>query len=179
MYKLFTIILLTITLNAGDTMKHFYDFTAKDIKGKEVSMSTYKDKVVLVVNVASKCGYTPQYEGLEKLYKNYHGQGLEILGFPCNQFRGQEPGTAKEIQNFCKVNYGVTFPLFTKINVNGDNADPLYIYLKKKAPGFLGTESIKWNFTKFLIDRNGNVITRYGSSTKPAEIAKDIEKLLK
>ena len=179
MYKILIAILLTLTLNAGDTMKHFYDFNAKDIRGKNVSMSSYKNKVVLVVNVASKCGYTPQYEGLEILYKKYHVQGLEILGFPCNQFRGQEPGTAKEIQNFCKVNFGVTFPLFDKINVNGDKADPLYVYLKKQAPGILGTESIKWNFTKFLIDKNGKVITRYGSSTKPAEIAKDIEKLLK
>ncbi|MCD6211852.1 MAG: glutathione peroxidase [Sulfurovum sp.] len=157
-------------------MKHFYDYTANNIKGEKISMSTYKDKVVLVVNVASKCGYTPQYEGLEKLYKKYKEQGFVILGFPCNQFRNQEPGTAKEIQNFCKVNFGVTF---RKIDVNGDNADPLYVYLKKQAPGFLGTEGIKWNFTKFLIDRNGNVITRYGSSTKPADIAKDIEKLLK
>ena len=179
MYKFFTIILLTITLNAGDTMKHFYDFTAKDITGKEVSMSKYKGNVVLIVNVASKCGYTPQYEGLEKLYKTYKIQGFEILGFPCNQFRGQEPGTAKEIQNFCKVNFGVTFPLFSKIDVNGENADPLYVYLKKQATGFLGTESIKWNFTKFLIDTDGNVIARYGSSTEPEKIAKDIEKLLK
>jgi glutathione peroxidase len=179
MYKLFTIILLTITLNAGETMKTFYDFNVKNIAGKTISLSDYKNKVVLVVNVASKCGYTPQYEGLEKLYKTYKTQGFEILGFPCNQFRNQEPGTAKEIQNFCKVNFGVTFPLFAKIDVNGDNADPLYVYLKKQAPGFLGTEGIKWNFTKFLIDRNGNIITRYGSSTKPAEIAKDIEKLLK
>jgi len=160
-------------------MKTFYDFNVKNIAGKTISLSDYKNKVVLVVNVASKCGYTPQYEGLEKLYKTYKTQGFEILGFPCNQFRNQEPGTAKEIQNFCKVNFGVTFPLFAKIDVNGDNADPLYVYLKKQAPGFLGTEGIKWNFTKFLIDRNGNIITRYGSSTKPAEIAKDIEKLLK
>jgi len=179
MKKTIITILLTLTLNAGDTMRHFYDFNVQNIRGEEVSMSTYKDKVVLVVNVASKCGYTPQYEGLEKLYKNYHDQGLEILAFPCNQFRNQEPGTAKEIQNFCKVNYGVTFPLFSKINVNGENTDPLYVYLKNQAPGLLGTESIKWNFTKFLIDRNGKVIIRYGSSTKPADIAKDIEKLLK
>ena len=160
-------------------MKHFYDFTAKDIRGEEVLMSGYKDKVLLVVNVASKCGYTPQYEGLEKLYKKYRSQGFEILGFPCNQFRNQEPGTEKEIQNFCKVNFGVSFPLFAKIDVNGEDAAPLYIYLKKEAPGFLGTEGIKWNFTKFLVDKKGNVITRYGSSTKPKEIAKDIEKFLK
>ena len=160
-------------------MKHFYDFSAETIDGFTISMSAYRNKVLLVVNVASKCGYTPQYKGLEKLYKTYKIQGFEILSFPCNQFKNQEPGTAKEIQNFCSVNYGVTFPLFTKIDVNGEKAHPLYVYLKKKAPGFLGTESIKWNFTKFLIDRKGNVVKRYGSSTKPAEIADDIEKLLK
>jgi len=179
MYKILITILLTLTLNAGDTMKNFYDFNVQNIRGEEVSMSAYKNKVILVVNVASKCGYTPQYEGLETLYKSYNKQGLEILGFPCNQFRDQEPGTAKEIQNFCKVNYGVTFPLFAKIDVNGDNTDPLYVYLKKQAPGFLGTESIKWNFTKFLIDKKGNVVKRYGSSTKPAEITDDIKILLK
>ena len=179
MYKILITILLTLTLNAGDTMKNFYDFNVQNIRGEEVSMSAYKNKVILVVNVASKCGYTPQYEGLETLYKSYNKQGLEILGFPCNQFRDQEPGTAKEIQNFCKINYGVTFPLFAKIDVNGDNTDPLYVYLKKQAPGFLGTESIKWNFTKFLIDKKGNVVKRYGSSTKPAEITDDIKILLK
>ena len=179
MYKILLPILLTLTLNAGDTMKHFYDFNAKTITGEEVSMSAYRGKVVLVVNVASKCGFTPQYEGLEKLYQDYHSQGLEILGFPCNQFGKQESGTPKEIQNFCKVNFGVTFPLFEKIDVNGDHTHPLYVYLKAQAPGFLGTESIKWNFTKFLIDKKGSVIERYGSSTKPKEIAKDIEKLLK
>jgi len=170
---------MTFTIHAGENMKHFYDFTAKDIRGKEISMSIYKNKVLLVVNVASKCGYTPQYEGLEKIYKKYHAQGFEILGFPCNQFKGQEPGTEKEIHNFCKVNYGVTFPLFSKIDVNGDHTHPLYTYLKKEAPGFLGTQSIKWNFTKFLINKNGKVIKRYGSSTKPAELADDIEALLK
>ena len=171
--------LITLTTQAGASMKTFYDFSAKTINGSTVSMSTYKNSVVLVVNVASKCGYTPQYKGLEKLYKTYKKQGFEILGFPCNQFKNQEPGTAKEIQNFCSVNYGVTFPLFAKIDVNGANTHPLYVYLKKEKSGFLGTESIKWNFTKFLIDRKGNVVKRYGSSTKPAEIAKDIEKLLK
>ena len=172
MYKLLLSILLILTLQAGDKMRQFYDVSAKQIDGKEISMSHYKNKVVLVVNVASKCGFTPQYEGLEKLYKKYHSQGFEILGFPCNQFRNQEPGTAKEIQNFCRVNYA-------KIDVNGQNAHPLYVYLKKQAPGFLGTEAVKWNFTKFLIDKKGNVVKRYGSSTKPAEIADDIEKLLK
>ena len=178
MYKIFLATLLTLTLNAGVPMKHFYDFNAKTITGEKVSMSVYKDKVVLVVNVASKCGFTPQYEGLEKLYQSYNKQGLEILGFPCNQFKKQEPGTPEEIQNFCKVNFGVTFQLFEKIDVNGEHTHPLYVYLKEQAPGFLGTESIKWNFTKFLIDKKGNVVKRYGSSTKPKEIAKDIEKLL-
>ena len=179
MKKLLLIILITLTTQAGASMKTFYDFSAKRIDGSDVSMSSYKNKVILVVNVASKCGYTPQYKGLEKLYKTYKAQGFEVLGFPCNQFKNQEPGTAKEIQNFCSVNYGVTFPLFAKIDVNGEKADPLYVYLKKEKSGFLGTEAIKWNFTKFLIDRKGNVVKRYGSSTKPAEIAKDIEKLLK
>ena len=179
MFKLLLILSMTLTLQAGEKMQHFYDFSAKSIQGKEISMRHYKGKVLLVVNVASKCGFTPQYEGLERLYKQYHSQGFEILAFPCNQFRDQEPGTAEEIQHFCKVNYGVTFPLFEKIDVNGEHTHPLYAYLKKAAPGFLGTEAIKWNFTKFLIDRDGKVIQRYGSSTKPAEIAADIEKLLK
>lgn len=179
MYKICMTILLTLTLNAGDTMKQFYDFNVATITGEERSMAMHKDKVLLIVNVASECGFTPQYEGLEKLYQTYKNQGFEVLAFPCNQFGGQEPGTPKQIQNFCKVNFGVTFPLFAKIDVNGEHTDPLYVYLKEKAPGLLGTESIKWNFTKFLIDRQGNVITRYGSSTKPEKIAKDIEKLLK
>ena len=180
MYKLLSILLLTFTLQAGDTMKkHFYDFTATSITGKNIAMSEYKGKVILVVNVASKCGFTPQYEGLEKLYKTYHAKGFEILGFPSNQFGEQEPGTEKEIQNFCKLNFGVTFPLFKKIDVNGDNTHPLYAFLKSEATGFLGSESIKWNFTKFLIDKKGNVVDRYGSTTKPEKIATDIEKLLK
>ena len=159
-------------------MKHFYDFEANDITGKPLSMSAYKGKVVLVVNVASQCGFTPQYKGLEKLYQTYHAEGFEVIGFPCNQFGGQEPASEKEIQNFCTVNFGVTFPLFEKIEVNGANAHPLYRFLKTEATGVLGTEAIKWNFTKFLIDKSGKVITRYGSSTKPEEIAKDIEKQL-
>jgi len=179
MYKILITLLLTLTLNAGETMTHFYDFNAKTITGKEISMSTYEGKVVLVVNVASECGFTSQYEGLEKLYKTYQKEGLEILGFPSNQFGKQEPGTEKEIANFCKVNFGVTFPLFSKIEVNGDNTHPLYVYLKREASGFLGTEGIKWNFTKFLVDKKGKVVERYGSSTKPKEIVKDIEKLLK
>lgn len=170
---------MSLALNAGESMsKHFYDFEAKDITGKTVSMSKYKGKVTLVVNVASECGFTPQYEGLEKLYQTYHKQGFEILGFPCNQFGGQEPGTHKEIQKFCKVKFGVTFPLFEKIKVNGEHTHPLFAYLKSEQTGFLGTESIKWNFTKFLIDKQGKVVERYGSSTKPEAFKKDIEKLL-
>jgi len=157
----------------------FYDFNATDISGVEHNMSEYKGKVLLVVNVASQCGFTPQYEGLEKLYEAHHEKGLEILAFPSNQFRAQEPGTDKEIQNFCKVNYGVTFPIFSKIEVNGEETHPLYLFLKKEARGILGTERIKWNFTKFLIDRDGNVIERYSSFTKPENMEKDIEKLLK
>jgi len=171
-------ILLTFTLNAGETMKGLYNFNVVTATGVEQSMSIYKDKVLLIVNVASECGFTPQYEGLQNLYESYRDQGFEILAFPCNQFGGQEPGTSKQIQNFCKVNFGVTFPLFAKIDVNGENAHPLYVYLKDKAPGVLGTKSIKWNFTKFLIDKKGNIIKRYGSSTKPEKIAKDIEVLL-
>ena len=171
-------ILLTLSLNAGETMKDIYTYNVTTITGEEQSMSIYKGKVLLIVNVASECGFTPQYDGLQKIYESYHDQGFEVLGFPCNQFGSQEPGNSKQIQNFCKVNFGVTFPLFAKIDVNGENAHPLYVYLKDKAPGILGTKNIKWNFTKFLIDRNGNVIKRYGSSTKPEKITKDIEALL-
>jgi len=167
-----------LNLGAGDKMNTFYTYKATDIQGKEHSMSKYKGKVVLVVNVASKCGFTPQYEGLQKLYEKYEKQGLVILGFPSNQFKEQEPGTNEEIQNFCKVNYGVTFPLFEKIDVNGDATHPLYTFLKKEATGLLGSESIKWNFTKFLVDAKGNVLERYGSSTKPESIEKDIKILL-
>ncbi len=178
MYKTVLTLLLTLTLNAGDQMKHFYDFTANTITGEEVSMSKYKGKVLLIVNVASECGFTPQYEGLETLYQTYNKDGFEILAFPCNQFGGQEPGTPEQIQNFCSVNFKTTFPLFEKIDVNGDNTHPLYVFLKKEAPGFLGTQGIKWNFTKFLIDKKGTVIARYASSTKPKEISKDIAKEL-
>ena len=172
-------LLMPLTSQAGDKMQSFYDFNATDIIGDIKSMSEYQGKVILVVNVASKCGFTPQYEGLQKLYDSYKKDGLEILAFPCNQFNEQESGTNKEIQSFCNVNYGITFPLFEKIEVNGDNTHPLYKFLKKEATGFMWTKSIKWNFTKFLIDRDGNIITRYGSSTKPASIEEDIVKLLK
>ena len=178
--KTLLIVLFTLLLNAGEPMQqHFYDFEAKSITGELIPMSRYKGKVILVVNVASECGFTPQYEGLEKLYQTYHAQGLEILGFPCNQFGEQEPGSAEEIQKFCSSKFSVTFPLFEKIDVNGKNTHLLYVFLKKEATGFLGSESIKWNFTKFLIDKEGKVVDRYGSVTKPAKIAKDIEKLLK
>jgi len=159
-------------------MASVYDFAVKDIHGKEQKLDGYKDKVMLIVNVASKCGFTPQYKGLEALYEKMHSRGLEVLGFPCNQFGAQEPGTEKEIESFCELNYGVKFPLFAKIDVNGDGAAPLYKYLKKEKPGLLGSEAIKWNFTKFLVDRNGRVVERYAPNTEPATIAPDIEKLL-
>lgn len=155
-----------------------YDFNVTDIHGRHISLSKYRDKVLLIVNVASKCGFTPQYEGLEKLYRTYKDQGFIILGFPCNQFSEQEPGSDKEIFAYCTSTYNVSFEMFSKIDVNGENAAPLYKYLKKEQSGFLGTESIKWNFTKFLIDRKGNVIDRYSPSTKPSSIEKDIKKVL-
>jgi glutathione peroxidase len=159
-------------------MAAIYDFSVKDIHGKEQKLDRYRDKVVLIVNVASKCGFTPQYKGLEALYEKMHSRGLEVLGFPCNQFGAQEPGSEQEIEQFCEINYGVTFPLFAKIDVNGGDTAPLYQYLKKASPGLLGTEAIKWNFTKFLVDRKGNVVERYGSNVEPEAIAGDIEKLL-
>jgi glutathione peroxidase len=159
-------------------MASIYDFSVKDIHGKEQKLERYEDKVVLIVNVASKCGFTPQYKGLEALYEKMHSRGLEVLGFPCNQFGAQEPGTEQEIEQFCELNYGVTFPMFAKIDVNGSETAPLYEYLKKARPGLLGTEAIKWNFTKFLVDRKGNVVERYGSNVEPEAIAGDIEKLL-
>jgi len=154
----------------------FYDFSAKSIQGEDISMSKYKGKVVLVVNTASKCGFTPQLEGLEKLFENYHQQGFEILGFPCNQFGGQEPGDEEDIQQGCMVNYGVTFQMFGKVNVNGDGAHPLFKYLKSQKRGLLGPK-IKWNFTKFLIDQHGNVVKRFASTTKPESIEQDIKNL--
>ena len=171
--------LLFGSLLYADSSHTFYDFNATTITGKVQSMSEYKGKVLLVVNVASKCGFTHQYEGLERLYKTYGEKGFEILAFPSNEFKNQEPGTNSEIQTFCEINYGITFPLFAKIKVNGDHAHPLYKYLKNEAKGFLGSKSIKWNFTKFLINREGKVIDRYSSITKPSEIEKDIKKVLK
>ena len=159
-------------------MSTLYDLTVNDIHGRPIKLDRYKGKVLLVVNTASECGFTPQYKGLESLYEKYRGKGLEVLGFPCNQFGGQEPGDEAAIEQFCEVNYGVTFPMFAKIDVNGDNAAPLYRYLKSAKPGLLGTEAIKWNFTKFLVDRNGQVVARYAPNDTPESIAPAIEKAL-
>lgn len=154
-----------------------YDFTMRDSFGDEIPFSTYEGKVLLIVNTASKCGFTPQFQGLQELYDTYSERGLEILGFPCNQFAGQDPGTNEEIRSFCQINYGVTFPIFEKINVNGKNAAPLYQYLKKQKSGALGSR-IQWNFTKFLVDRKGNVVDRYAPDVKPEDLKADIERLL-
>ena len=158
--------------------ENIFGFKVKDIDGKEIEMSKYKGKVLLVVNVASECGYTPQYDGLEKIYDKYKKDGFEVLGFPCNQFGGQEPGTEAEIKTFCTSKYSVSFPMFSKVDVNGDKAIPLFKYLTSNTDGFI-TDAIKWNFTKFLIDKDGKVIERYGSNTKPESISEDIEKALK
>lgn len=155
-----------------------YDFTANTIDGRQQKLAVYRGKTLLIVNVASKCGFTPQYKGLEALYRKYKEQGLAILGFPCDQFGHQEPGDENEIKNFCSLSYDVSFPLFAKIEVNGANAHPLYQYLKSEAPGVLGSESIKWNFTKFLVDKTGKVVKRYGSVDTPESIEKDILRLL-
>ena len=155
----------------------FYALTAKSLQGKEIGMDTFKGKTVLVVNTASKCGLTPQFEGLEQLYRDYEAKGLVILGFPCNQFANQEPGDEKSISEGCMINYGVTFPMFAKIDVNGDGAHPIYKYLKKKLPGWFGSK-IKWNFTKFLVDRNGKPVKRFSPTTKPEEIGRYLEKML-
>lgn len=155
-----------------------FDFQATSLDGKPVDLAQYRGKVLLIVNTASKCGFTPQYQGLENVYRELHGRGLEVLGFPCNQFGSQEPGSEQEIGAFYEKNYGVSFPMFAKVDVNGDNAHPLWKHLKGEAPGVLGTEGIKWNFTKFLIGRDGKVAKRYAPTTKPEEIADDIEKLL-
>ena len=155
-----------------------YELSAERLEGGVQSLGDYAGKVLLIVNTASNCGFTPQYEGLEDLYMRYRQRDFEVLGFPCNQFGAQEPGEADEIAGFCQKNYGVTFPMFAKIDVNGEHAHPLYQYLKKAAPGLLGSEGIKWNFTKFLVNRQGEVIERYASATAPESIARDIEALL-
>ncbi len=151
-----------------------YDFSARDIDGQERSLADWRGKVLLVVNVASKCGFTPQYEGLEKLWRDQREQGLAVLGFPCDQFGHQEPGDEAEIKNFCSTSYDVTFPMFAKIEVNGEGTHPLYKWLKSEGKGILGSESIKWNFTKFLVGRNGQVVKRYAPTDTPEKIAKDV-----
>jgi glutathione peroxidase len=159
-------------------MASIYDFSAVDIDGNERSLAEFRGKALLVVNVASKCGFTPQYKGLEELQKAWHERGFEVLGFPCDQFGHQEPGNEAEIRDFCSLTYDVSFPMFSKVEVNGDHAHPLYRWLKAEKKGVLGTEGIKWNFTKFLVGRDGAVIGRYAPTTKPEKIAGDIEKAL-
>lgn len=180
--SIFTLLLLGITISTmystnKDSEMNIYNFTAKTIDGADKSLADYKGKVLLIVNVASKCGFTKQYSGLEALYKKYKDKGVEILAFPCNQFGSQEPGTSKDIQEFCSINFGVSFQLFDKIDVNGDNAHPVYKYLTKAKGGII-TDAIKWNFTKFLIDKNGNVVDRFAPQTTPESIEKEIDKLL-
>jgi glutathione peroxidase-family protein len=165
-------------LMTAQTSASIYDISATGIDGNLVSLSTYKDKVLLIVNTASQCGFTPQYQGLQALYDQYANQGLVVLGFPCNQFGQQESGNSDQIQSFCETNFGVSFQLFQKIKVNGGEAHPLYQYLTKAAPGILGTEGIKWNFTKFLVDRGGKVVKRYPPTAKPEDLVKDIQALL-
>jgi len=159
-------------------MSDVYDLEVQRLNGDPAKLSEYRGKVLLIVNTASQCGFTPQYSGLEALYRKYQERGLEILGFPCNQFGRQEPGGPEEIAEFCHVNYGVTFPMFAKVDVNGKHAHPLFQLLKREARGVLGSEPIKWNFTKFLVGRDGKVIDRYGSATKPEQLEADIEAAL-
>jgi len=177
MKKLIVALALIVSFLGAKEM-NIYDIEVQTIEGKTVTLDTYKNKVMLIVNVASKCGYTYQYEGLEKLHELYANKGLAVLGFPCNQFLSQEPGTEKEIQSFCSLTYGVKFDMFSKIDVNGADTHPLYDFLKNHSAGFMGTDIIKWNFTKFLVNRDGKVIERYSPSTKPKEIEADILKLL-
>lgn len=159
-------------------MATVYDFDVKRLNGEATDLSDYRGKVLLIVNVASKCGFTPQYKGLEALYRRYRDAGFEILGFPCNQFAGQEPGDADEIATFCSTTYDITFPLFEKIDVNGANAHPLYKWMKGRKPGLAGSRSIKWNFTKFLIDRDGQVVARFGPQETPAAIERRVAELI-
>lgn len=155
-----------------------YDYTARNIKGNEIPLSEYRDYVVLLVNTASNCGFTPQFEELEQLYKEYKERKFIVLGFPCNQFKNQEPGSNEEINDFCQVNYGVSFPMFSKVDVNGEDTHPLFEYLKENATGLLGSKAIKWNFTKFLVNRDGEVVSRFSSTTTPLKMKNDIEALL-
>jgi len=178
MRKFLFLITVTLVSLLPLSAQSIYDCTMNDIDGNPVSLSKYKGKVVMIVNVASKCGLTKQYEGLEALYKKYKDKGFVVLGFPCNQFMGQEPGTEAEIMEFCTVNYGVTFPMFSKIEVNGDGTHPLYKYLRKTLPGGGSKSDIEWNFAKFLIGRDGKPVERFNPRTKPEETAASIEKLL-
>jgi glutathione peroxidase len=155
-----------------------HDYSARTIDGEDRKLSDYKGQVMVIVNTASKCGFTPQYKGLEKMFRDYRDRGLVVLGFPCDQFGHQEPGDDNEIKKFCSLNYEVSFPMFSKVDVNGDHAHPLYKYLKDEAPGLLGSRAIKWNFTKFLVDRKGDVVKRYAPNAAPEELAPDIERLL-
>ncbi|MGE7603798.1 glutathione peroxidase [Peribacillus sp. NPDC097675] len=155
-----------------------YEYEVKKINGEAISLEEYKGKVLIIVNTASKCGLSPQYDDLQSLYVQYKEDGLEVLGFPCNQFLNQEPGDELEIDSYCKLNHGVTFPMFAKVNVNGKDAHPLFSYITENAPGVMGSKSIKWNFTKFLVDREGNIVNRYAPKTKPLEMEEDIKKLL-
>lgn len=164
-----------MTVEAADV----YAFSAPLLDGRAVRLESFKGRVLLIVNTASECGFTPQYAGLEALYRDFKDAGLEVIGFPCNQFGGQEPGTAEEIGAFCQCSYGVTFPMFDKIDVNGPGAHPLYQYLKKARPGILGSERVKWNFTKFLIDRKGMAVARFAPKTSPESMRPEIEKMLK
>ncbi len=177
MKTLILLCMLFLGLFGGDKMS-LYDFELMTIDKEKTTLAPYKGKVLLIVNVASKCGFTYQYEGLEKLYKTYKDKGLVILGFPSNQFSNQEPGNEEEIKNFCSLTYDVTFPMFSKIDVNSENAHPLYVYLKKEQSGILGSESIKWNFTKFLVDKQGNVIERFAPTTAPESLEETIKGLL-
>ena len=161
-----------------ESVQTIYDIQAKRIDGKAADLSEFRGKTLLIVNVASKCGFTGQYDGLEALYKKYKDKNFEILGFPCNQFGGQEPGSDADVKSFCSLTFGVSFPLFSKVDVNGPNAHPLYQFLKAKAPGILGTEQIKWNFTKFLVSKTGEVLERYAPTTAPGNIEQDLAKVL-
>lgn len=176
---IFLVFLFLGLLNAKENQMSIYDFNVKTIDGQEISMSKYKGKVLLIVNVASKCGFTGQYEGLEKLFEKYKNEDFMILGFPSNQFANQEPESNEKIKEFCSLTYDVKFDMFAKIDVNGENEAPLYKFLKSNQKGILGSENIKWNFTKFLVDKNGNIVDRFASTTSPESIEKDIIKLLK
>ncbi len=178
-YIALVFLLLSTVVFAKEESVSIYDFNLLSIDAKEISMQQYKEKVLLIVNVASKCGFTPQYEELEKLFLELKDQGFMVLGFPCNQFASQEPEDEEHIKEFCRRNYGVSFDMFSKIDVNGENTSKLYKFLKQKQSGILWSESVKWNFTKFLVDRKGNVVARYAPSTSPMSIKEDIVKLLK